>query len=104
MSIYSQAAFTPLTAQSPALRPGTALTREQTLSFDNTSIGSPHVRAHSPVLQLATTSQDAAKWRYSIPEDTEIGTSSKPLNELVHDIRGYGGAIYVHRVSRLLKG
>ena len=125
MSIYSQQqqSFTPLTAVSqlvppnPPVRPESALTREQTLSFDGSVYPTPHLRDTS--LPVAAQQQQIRSQHGSernvclpaqlpivqrtipIPEDTEIGTSARPLNELMKDINSHGEMVYVHRVSNI---
>jgi hypothetical protein len=117
MSIYSQPAFTPLTVASNVLhphppRPESALTREQTLSFDG-SVQSIRGRSPPPPaiiqqqLQVQHVMEDAlshssSKHSIPIPEDTEIGTSAAPLNELMKDIEVLVELIPVHRVSHFL--
>jgi hypothetical protein len=119
MSIYSQPAFTPLTAASNAIHPPSisesALTKQQTLSFGESVQSTPLLRQRSPspasILQqqqqmLHTFLENApphslTKRLVPIPENMEIGTSSRPLNELMRDIDVYGELVYVHRVSRL---
>ena len=98
MSVFSQLTFTPLT-RTPVIHPAPdiPLTREQTLSPNSNSV---HLLDH----QLHSLGEhEHERGSNDIPiGNVDVGTSSKPLNDLITDIQLYGESVTVHRVCFII--